>query len=658
MDKKKNKDVFKSVSPVMPEFTVIYDENGAASKYQIIGPDGKFYNTAVILPEPTVPDDVGKVLSVNSEGKKVWAAGGGSVVAGDAIRLDGNEVNVKFDGTSIKLNADGELEASATALEAGSAIDITDDTISVKYDNDSIKVNSAGKLYAVGGKDIVGTNPILVEEDDDEYDISLKVSAVSGNGLEVKTDGLYANALEVEAGTSIVVEDVTATKKKIDVKVSEESGNSVEVKDDGLYVGALEVQAGNAIELTDVTASKKKVDVKVDDDTIKINADNALEATQLEAGDALEIEDYTANVLVDGTTITVDGDNKLHAVPYFGGDAIEVDGLEINALVDDDSVKVVSNKLSATKYTGGDGIDVTDYEVSAKYDDDSIKLNTNGELYADFPVTSVNGKDGDVVLDATDIKLTTTGTTVQANIIRIDGELNRIEGKVDDNTEAIEAEVERATEAEENLQGGIDGLEDRKQDRLTAGDNITIIENIISASGGVPSHTIADKGKVLTVLEDNTIDWYQPTPTTYDWKHVLKLTKDYYQEYTYYDSMNNRQTGRYHYSTRLFITIYNNSAAQISTYAGVVSAIKALGYTSASNPIAAAGTSQSTCKRQERDISGQWYDYLDYGTQYTFVNFYGTSDGKLMAITNTGVEKDIATMVAFPDTVTDTVSHV
>lgn len=63
-------------------------------------------------------------------------------------------------------------------------------------------------------------------------------------------------------------------------------------------------------------------------------------------------------------------------------------------------------------------------------------------------VNKVNGKVGNVVLDARDIKLTTNNQTIQQNFIRVD---ERIDGK---------------------------------QDQLVAGNNITISGNVISASGG------------------------------------------------------------------------------------------------------------------------------------------------------------------------------
>ena len=52
-------------------------------------------------------------------------------------------------------------------------------------------------------------------------------------------------------------------------------------------------------------------------------------------------------------------------------------------------------------------------------------------------VGSVNGKTGVVTLDATDIKLTTNKQTVQANLIRIDGEVEAVQDIVDSLTDDV-----------------------------------------------------------------------------------------------------------------------------------------------------------------------------------------------------------------------------
>lgn len=83
-------------------------------------------------------------------------------------------------------------------------------------------------------------------------------------------------------------------------------------------------------------------------------------------------------------------------------------------------------------------------------------------------VSSVNGETGDVTLTADDI-MVKNSTSVQANLERIDEEIERVEAEIPD----------------------VSGL----QPKLTAGENITIENNVISATGGdVPEEFVATYG--------------------------------------------------------------------------------------------------------------------------------------------------------------------
>lgn len=92
--------------------------------------------------------------------------GGGDVTAGDAIRIDaGNEVNVKFDGTSITLNNNGELQSTGgSEVEAWDAIRIDDGTeVNVKFDNTSITLNENWELQATLPIHCIEDYPATVE---------------------------------------------------------------------------------------------------------------------------------------------------------------------------------------------------------------------------------------------------------------------------------------------------------------------------------------------------------------------------------------------------------------------------------------------------------------------------------------------------------------
>lgn len=94
-------------------------------------------------------------------------------------------------------------------------------------------------------------------------------------------------------------------------------------------------------------------------------------------------------------------------------------------------------------------------------------------------VKSVNGKTGVVVLKADDIEVKNT-LSIQDNLERIDEELGR--------------------------------LEDEKQGLLTAGSNISIVNNVISATGG-GAPTAADLDEVIDGTGDITVDLNQANDT-------------------------------------------------------------------------------------------------------------------------------------------------
>lgn len=95
-------------------------------------------------------------FTTNQSGDSTIAldAGGGGVnfTTGTGLELtQQNVLNVKIDGTTITTNASGELVANSgggTTYIAGDGIDLTNDEITVKYDNNTLKLNSSGQLYA------------------------------------------------------------------------------------------------------------------------------------------------------------------------------------------------------------------------------------------------------------------------------------------------------------------------------------------------------------------------------------------------------------------------------------------------------------------------------------------------------------------------------
>ena len=108
--------------------------------------------------ENLVLDDTpteGSFNAVTSDGvAKAIAGGGGGTEysAGDGISIAEGEISAKVDGSTIGINASGELEAlggGGSSLEAGDAINIQNDKINVRVDVTSIQVKSDTKMSEV-----------------------------------------------------------------------------------------------------------------------------------------------------------------------------------------------------------------------------------------------------------------------------------------------------------------------------------------------------------------------------------------------------------------------------------------------------------------------------------------------------------------------------
>lgn len=132
------------------------------------------------------------------------------------------------------------------------------------------------------------------------------------------------------------------------------------------------------------------------------------------------------------------------------GNLIRVDGKDFNNVIS-------ANSVSDFPETGQKNVIYVDKANNELYvwDETSSQYEKASSSGGGGAVNSVNSKTGDVVLDATDIKITTTNTTIQQNIVRIDEEINRVES---DLTEDIDGEINRAEQAESDLNDRIDNL--------------------------------------------------------------------------------------------------------------------------------------------------------------------------------------------------------
>lgn len=109
-------------------------------------------------------------------------------------------------------------------------------------------------------------------------------------------------------------------------------------------------------------------------------------------------------------------------------------------------------------------------------------------------VVSVNGKAGVVVLDATDIKLTTNQQTVQQNFIRVD--------------ESIEDLYEEATTAIEIAEGKTKSYVIDEKDDITGTETVDGEITNVTAIAGISDLSVLKVGDIINVKELNTPDYW------------------------------------------------------------------------------------------------------------------------------------------------------
>ncbi len=186
-----------------------------------------------------------KTKFVNSINDLDEISGNGSnYVAGDGIDINNNEISVKYDGSSIKLNEDGNLYADIDIPEynAGEGIKIDNGSISVKYDGSSIKLNEDGELYTevTGGLD--------------DYNRLFFADIKRGNGIAIEFDKelvegvnniLDSDNLNIYNGDKIILDNNNLKITNVDNGLQTNILNDIILKygiKEGSYLGENEMK--------------------------------------------------------------------------------------------------------------------------------------------------------------------------------------------------------------------------------------------------------------------------------------------------------------------------------------------------------------------------------------------------------------------------------
>lgn len=248
-----------------------------------------------------------------------------------------------------------------------------------------------------------------------------------------------------------------------------------------------------------------------------------------------------------GGSIYNSGDGTI--VHNTGNHEIDIDWTKVQPkLTAGDNITISGNVISATgggsTYTGGTGIVVDNVEHT-------ISL------------------DGDVVIDANYVHTDNNFTTIYKN--KLDGIQDGAEQNVQSDWNVSDTSSDAFIRNKPDLsQYATQSDLDDKQDKLTAGDNITITNNVISAADQIqsdwnqtsvsakdyiknkptipsgnqllPPATAADEDKVLTIDDNGDPQWETPTAFTQqqaDWNQTNTQAVDYIKNkpnITFYDT--------------------------------------------------------------------------------------------------------------------------
>ena len=260
----------------------------------------------------------------------------------------------------------------------------------------------------------------------------------------------------------------------------------------------------------------------------------------LTAGDNIYIDTTTWTISAaggggGGGSIYNSGDGTI--VHNTGNHEIDIDWTKVQPkLTAGDNITISGNVISATgggsTYTGGTGIVVDNVEHT-------ISL------------------DGDVVIDPSYVHTDVNFTVVLKN--KLDGIQDGAEANVQSDWNVSDTSSDAYIRNKPDLsQYATQSDLDDKQDKLTAGDNITITNNVISAAGQIqsdwnqtsvsakdyiknkptipsgnqllPPATAADEDKVLTIDDNGDPQWQTPTAFTQqqaDWNQTNTQAVDY-----------------------------------------------------------------------------------------------------------------------------------
>ena len=366
---------------------------------------------------------------------------GASVVQGKKAEIDLTGLQKKLTpGSGIAINNNNVISSTVPAPKAGTGVNVAaDGTISVNNAIVPYKTELPNLVRTLGTEAGFITKSVLNLEN--YYLKSQTYTKQEVNDLlNSITGGVEMEVVAILPATG-KASTIYMVRRALDSNVFDEY---IWYNNGWVQVGSTEVdlsQYYNKTEVDNLLAQKQNnlqagQGITITGNTISANVTELPEATSTRLG-AIKYDNVTIKKNEDGQLYTVNegGDTPI----YYEGKNIYFTSVGKNTLI------------NADDYTGGPGITVSSgKQIRAKVDDETIHINSNDELYMD--AVAINPGDGIKIVDGT--------ITVNRETVPTKSEL------------------------------------DQKQDRLTAGDNIRIVNNIISAVGGGGGEGASNWGEI------------------------------------------------------------------------------------------------------------------------------------------------------------------
>ena len=385
----------------------------------------------------------------------------------------------------------------------------------VRYDREA-KTMSLGELDSATVDKVGG---IKISSDEDIQNMNTDTAI---------TPEKLADALSIylEAGTNNVsiVQDEATSKTKISVTGSGSSGDVTAAGNnrftgDNTFTGKVNI-AGGALTVDGLATLNQATAQYLN--AVNITSSGEVNAVSIKANglrsddiQTTENKKYLTELDVDNQTIQV-VNGKLHAnLDELGN---EVDDLSGRVTTNESDIATMKTSLSMkqTKLTAGANIILTDLS------DGTVRIDsTGGGGTGDIPIATTTTA-GKVKPDGTTITITddgtisavggggggatiddsTTATTSVWSSSKTNTEITTVDNKVvqvQGDVASLDSDVSTLKTDVSNLKTNVSGLKTSKQDKLIAGDNITIDPktNTISATGG-GTPTVIDGGDSTT----------------------------------------------------------------------------------------------------------------------------------------------------------------